>query len=180
MRATALHVLPSVDELITMSFDTQFLRKRQSDHTTKTLPAPSMPTEGKFGLRIPPPSRWLLMLAMAWLLPQLVPPLVELKHRCRRLQTERSPCHSAAPRAHRPVRPHDPTKPAPAPKSGRHRSKRSSARRRCRKPDPTRCSNYRNKDWLGVLSQTLQFLSSRCVLSMMIGLPHVQTIRQIG
>src|ERR1039458_5717927 len=42
MRATALQVLPSVEELMTMSLEAQPERKRQSDHTTKTLPAPSM------------------------------------------------------------------------------------------------------------------------------------------
>src|SRR4029077_10576866 len=78
MRVTLLQVLPSADELITMSFDGQPVRKRQSDHTTNTLPAPSIEAEGRLGLRIPPASPWLLMPAMAWLLPQLLPPSVEL------------------------------------------------------------------------------------------------------
>ena len=38
-----------------------------------------MLAEGRLGLRRPAATKWLLMLAMAWLLPQLVPPLVELK-----------------------------------------------------------------------------------------------------
>src|SRR5271169_3634726 len=80
MRVTVLQVLPSADELITISFEPQagLLRKRQSDHTTNTLPAPSIAAEGRLGLRIPPASWWLMMLAMAWLLPQLAPPFVEL------------------------------------------------------------------------------------------------------
>src|ERR1700733_14975194 len=78
MRVTALQVLASIDELITMSLVLQPLRKRQSDQTTNTLPAPSIPTEGRLGLRIPPASRWLSMLAIALLLPQLAPPLVEV------------------------------------------------------------------------------------------------------
>src|SRR5580704_16527666 len=79
MRVTALQVLPSEEELTTMSFSAQFLRKRQSDHTTNTLPAPSMLAEGRLGFRIPPASKWLSMLAISWLLPQLLPPFVELK-----------------------------------------------------------------------------------------------------
>src|ERR1700735_1836405 len=79
MRVTALQVLPSEEELTTMSFSAQFLRKRQSDHTTNTLPAPSMLAEGRLGFRIPPASKWLSMLAIRWLLPQLLPPFVELK-----------------------------------------------------------------------------------------------------
>src|ERR1039458_6048652 len=78
MRVTPLQVLPSADELITISFELQPLRKRQSDHTTNTLPAPSIPTEGRLGSRSPPATPWLLMLAIAWLRPQLWPPLVEL------------------------------------------------------------------------------------------------------
>src|SRR6202034_4513890 len=79
MRVTALHVLPSADELITISFELQLLRKRQSDHTTYTFPAPSIEADGRLGFRIPPATRWLSMLAICWLWPQLVPPLVELK-----------------------------------------------------------------------------------------------------
>ena len=51
-RVTALQALPSEDELITMSFEAQLLRKRQSDQTTNTLPAPSMLAEGRSGFRI--------------------------------------------------------------------------------------------------------------------------------
>src|SRR5271156_1809548 len=78
MRVTALHVLPSAEELITISFSLQPVRKRQSDHTTYTSPAPSIPADGRLGLRIPPASKWLSMLAIASLLPQLAPPFVEL------------------------------------------------------------------------------------------------------
>src|SRR5437660_121733 len=78
MRVTALQALPSVEELMTMSLEAQPERKRQSDHTTKTLPAPSMLTEGKLGLRKPAATKWLWILAMAWLRPQLTPPLLEL------------------------------------------------------------------------------------------------------
>src|ERR1017187_8479168 len=79
MRVTALQVLPSVEELMTMSLEAQPERKRQSDHTTKTLPAPSMLADGRLGLRRPAATKWFWMLAMAWLLPQLTPPLLELK-----------------------------------------------------------------------------------------------------
>jgi hypothetical protein len=34
MRATALQVVPLAEELITISFELQAVRKRQSDHTT--------------------------------------------------------------------------------------------------------------------------------------------------
>src|ERR1039457_951531 len=78
IRVTALHVLPSEDELITISFSLQPVRNRQSDHTTKTLPAPSIEADGRLGFRIPPASPWLVMLAICWLLPQLAPPFVEL------------------------------------------------------------------------------------------------------
>src|SRR5882672_1295571 len=86
MRVTALHVLPSEDELITISFDGQPVRKRQSDQTTNTLPAPSIAAEGRLGLRNPPATKWLLMPATAWLLPQLAPPFVKRNnHRAIRL-----------------------------------------------------------------------------------------------
>src|SRR6266576_3725537 len=78
MRVIALQVLPSVEELMTMSLEAQPERKRQSDHTTNTLPAASILTEGRFGFRSPAATKWLWMLAMAWLRPQLMPPLVEL------------------------------------------------------------------------------------------------------
>src|SRR6266496_5165915 len=78
MRVTALQVFPSVELLITMSLEEQPERKRQSDHTTKTLPPPSMLTEGKLGLRKPPATKWEEMPEITWLRPQLVPPLVEL------------------------------------------------------------------------------------------------------
>jgi hypothetical protein len=48
-----------------MSLEAQLVRKRQSDHTTKTLPAPSMLADGKSGLRRPAPAKSLSMLAMA-------------------------------------------------------------------------------------------------------------------
>src|SRR3954470_2281275 len=78
MRVTGVQVLPSADELMTMSFSLQPVRKRQSDQITYTLPAPSIAAEGRLGLRRPPATKWLLMLAICWLLPQLAPPLVEL------------------------------------------------------------------------------------------------------
>src|SRR3981081_1113479 len=77
MRVTALHVLPSDEVLMTMSLELHPERKRQSDHATKTLPAPSIADDGKFGSRRLPATKWLLMVAMAWLLPQVLPPSVE-------------------------------------------------------------------------------------------------------
>src|SRR5258705_390149 len=73
MRATALQVDPSEEELMTMSLEAHPERKRQSDHTTKTLPAPSMLAEGRLGLRRPAATKWLWTLAIALLLPQLRP-----------------------------------------------------------------------------------------------------------
>src|SRR5260221_5788128 len=78
MRVTALQVVPSEEVLMTMSLEAQPERKRQSDQTTKTLPAPSMLADGKLGLRSPAATKWLWMLAIALLRPQLTPPLVEL------------------------------------------------------------------------------------------------------
>src|SRR3981081_1981349 len=65
MRVTALHVLPSDEVLMTMSLELHPERKRQSDHATKTLPAPSIADDGKFGSRRPPATKWLVMVAIA-------------------------------------------------------------------------------------------------------------------
>src|SRR5690349_14093667 len=78
MRVTGDQVVPSDEELITMSLDEQPVRKRQSDQTTNTFPAPSISAEGRLGLRIPPASRWLLMVAMETLRCQVLPPSVDL------------------------------------------------------------------------------------------------------
>src|SRR5579862_3971041 len=78
MRVTALQVFPSEELLMTMSLEAHPVRKRQSDQTTKTLPAPSMLADGRLGLRSPAATKWLWMLAIALLLPQLTPPLEEL------------------------------------------------------------------------------------------------------
>src|SRR3954468_7088488 len=45
-RFASFQATPSDDVLNTMSFDVQFLRKRQSSHATYTLPAPSISATG--------------------------------------------------------------------------------------------------------------------------------------
>src|SRR5579862_7763287 len=79
IRTGAVHVVPFADVLNTMSFELQPVRKRQSDQATNTLPAPSIPAVGRFGLRIPPASRWLSMDDTSTLLPHELPPLVDVK-----------------------------------------------------------------------------------------------------
>src|SRR5947209_1691901 len=65
-RTGAVHVLPSVDVLYTMSFSAQPLRNRQSYQATYTLPAPSTSADGSPPpLRRPPPGLWMLTEAMA-------------------------------------------------------------------------------------------------------------------
>jgi len=68
IRVTALHVFPSDDELITISFSLHPVRNRQSDHTTYTLPAPLIEADGRFG-SVSARHKWLSMLAICWLLP---------------------------------------------------------------------------------------------------------------
>src|SRR5690242_7065133 len=81
MRVTADHVVPFVDVLITMSFDEQPDRKRQSCHTTYTLPCGSISADGIGSVRRLPATPWSVTLATFTLLPQLLPPSVETKER---------------------------------------------------------------------------------------------------
>src|SRR5437868_6897322 len=53
-RRTSLQVTPSDEALKTMSFDAQFLRKRQSSHATYTFPAPSISALGSGDVRSDP------------------------------------------------------------------------------------------------------------------------------
>src|SRR5439155_1452675 len=53
-RDTELQFWPSVEVLMTMSFEEQPRRNRQSCQTTYTLPAPSISAEGSESVRSPP------------------------------------------------------------------------------------------------------------------------------
>src|SRR5271165_232516 len=82
MRVTAVQVTPSIDVLYTRSFVEQLagiVRKRQSSHTTQTVPAPSTAADGKGPLRIPPASLWTCMFEIVPGALQLSPPLLETK-----------------------------------------------------------------------------------------------------
>src|SRR4051794_13080855 len=65
--------------LMTMSFVLQPRRKRQSFHTTYTVPAPSISADGKGPSRRPPATASCRMVAIVVTALQLTPPLVELK-----------------------------------------------------------------------------------------------------
>src|SRR3954454_7490042 len=56
MRITALQFTTSDEFANTMSFDVQFLRKRQSCHATYALPEPSISAVGSGLVRRPPPT----------------------------------------------------------------------------------------------------------------------------
>ena len=61
--------------------DEQLVRKRQSCHTTKTFPAPSISADGNGPLRRPPATVCLLTALIVTGAPQVEPPLVERKAR---------------------------------------------------------------------------------------------------
>src|SRR2546429_4089087 len=60
-----------------MSFDEQFVRKRQSCHATYTFPAPSISAVGSGSVRRPPATKWSEIVAIVTGLLQLTPPFVE-------------------------------------------------------------------------------------------------------
>src|SRR6266568_4575160 len=81
MRVTGDQVRPSVEVVMTISFDVQPVRKRQSCHTTYTLPCGSISAEGRGLVRRFPATPWVLTEAAVTALLQLAPPLVETKER---------------------------------------------------------------------------------------------------
>jgi hypothetical protein len=78
IRVFGVQVCPSVDVLITMSFDEQPERNWQSCQTTYTFPAPSTSAEGSGGSRMPTTLR-IVWLATKTVFPQVVPPSVDRK-----------------------------------------------------------------------------------------------------
>src|SRR3954451_23214737 len=60
-----------------MSLVLQLLRKRQSFHATKTVPAPSISAEGSGPSRRLPATAWWRMVAIVVTALQVAPPLVE-------------------------------------------------------------------------------------------------------
>src|SRR2546421_4292353 len=79
MRRGSVQCTPSVDEMITRSFVAQLGSKRQSDHTTYTLPALSISAVGRGPARIPPGSTIARICAASTTRLQLFPPSVERK-----------------------------------------------------------------------------------------------------
>src|SRR5438128_8808311 len=81
IRAGSVHTSPSVDVLMTRSFDLQPRRNRQSDHTTYTLPAASISAVGSGPLRKPPAVLWSRIRAIVIGPVHDAPPFVDLKAR---------------------------------------------------------------------------------------------------
>src|SRR5712692_3780442 len=79
MRAGAVQTLLSLEALITRSLEAHAERKRQSCHTTYTVPAASIAAEGRGDVRRPPATRWSVIDEMVTEAFQLTPPLVEVK-----------------------------------------------------------------------------------------------------
>src|SRR5690242_5571783 len=80
-RVTADHDVPvaSREWLMTMSFDLQLLRKRQSAHATYTVPAPSTSADGRGpSRRLPAAALWRTVAIVVTPLHE-TPPFVELK-----------------------------------------------------------------------------------------------------
>src|SRR3954451_21356044 len=78
MRLTALQFTPSAELLKTMSFEVQFLRKRQSCHATNTLPAPSISAVGSGLVRRSPAAAEERIAEIVTARDQDAPPSVEL------------------------------------------------------------------------------------------------------
>src|SRR5580698_512300 len=74
----AVQLLPSDDVLITMSLDEQFMRKRQSCHTTYTRPEASTAAEGSDDVRKFPATMWSVMVEIMTVRLQLAPPSLEV------------------------------------------------------------------------------------------------------
>src|SRR4051795_4177215 len=76
-RLTAVQFTPSGELENTMSFEVQFLRKRQSCHAVYTLPAPSISAVGRGLVRSPPPTAADLMAEIVTAFDHDAPPSVE-------------------------------------------------------------------------------------------------------
>src|SRR4051794_35571136 len=81
-RFASVQFTPSDDLLNTMSFDVQFLRKRQSSHATYTLPAPSISALGSGLVRRLPPTPAKRLADTVTARDQLAPPSVDLNAGC--------------------------------------------------------------------------------------------------
>ena len=80
MRLTALHFLPSVEVLITISFELQPLRKRQSHQITYAFPAASIRSGGQIREAAEVAIfRMVVTLEMTSVELQVLPPSVERK-----------------------------------------------------------------------------------------------------
>src|SRR3954471_13135495 len=81
IRAGTDHVVPSADELQTMSFAEQPVSKRQSCQATYTLPEPSISAEGSGLVRSPPAAVCEGAVATVWAADQVAPPSPDWKAR---------------------------------------------------------------------------------------------------
>src|SRR5579862_1281763 len=79
IRVTLVQVVPFVEVVITRSFAAQLVSKRQSCQTTYTFPDPSISAEGSALERMLPASAWLWIFVTVTVVPQVVPPSVEVK-----------------------------------------------------------------------------------------------------
>src|SRR4029453_3988652 len=78
MRTGEVQVVPLVEVLMTMSFEEQPARKRQSGQTTESFPGRAAPVEGRYvGVRTPPATPCVMRLAMGVVRVQDCPPLSE-------------------------------------------------------------------------------------------------------
>lgn len=76
-RVTALHVVPSVELLYTMSFAEQLVRNLQSAHITYTFPDASICAAGSGNARMLPPTACSLIVATVTGAVHVVPPSVD-------------------------------------------------------------------------------------------------------
>src|SRR4051812_434976 len=77
-RLASLQLTPSDERLNTMSFDVQFLRKRQSCHATYTFPVPSISAPGSGLVRSAPPAAEERIAEIVTARDQDAPPSVDL------------------------------------------------------------------------------------------------------
>src|SRR3954454_471797 len=81
IRAGVDQVVPSADELQTMSFAEQPVSKRQSCQATYTFPERSISAEGSGLVRSPSAAVWEGAVATAWAADHAAPPSLDLKAR---------------------------------------------------------------------------------------------------
>src|SRR5436305_4340853 len=80
-RTGAAHVVSLVDLASTMSFSAPPERNRLSDHTTYTVPAPSISADGSAPDRRPPASVWWLMVDTCTVARHVPPPSIDRNER---------------------------------------------------------------------------------------------------